>query len=274
MSKDSQLKTREQLRIVRHLLKSQPTHSTFFQQYAPLVDDWRNFLPDGAAATLMSLEGQTIQLGKVAREASVVLASTAKTLSASSAGTNQDDFQDTLDADRPIELPMTQSVTSQTEFTSASEGEFSLEASSAADPNERSPGRPSLTQRPVLATSSSHSIVMQEMMPELELRLLASASSPLLSPSRPNIAHLELDLLSANDADEEDEDGRVDTSRVTSPISRTDCTTMPSLLAALTERESSSDYLITTMTIPQSSILSDPTSSHNRSNDGDNEYDG
>lgn len=45
ISKDDQQHAKEQLRIVRQNLRNHPPESVYFQRFAPLADDWHNFLP-------------------------------------------------------------------------------------------------------------------------------------------------------------------------------------------------------------------------------------
>ncbi|KAF9317174.1 hypothetical protein BG003_001098 [Podila horticola] len=45
ISEADQTYAKEQLRIVRRNLRNHPTESDYFQRFAPLADDWRNFLP-------------------------------------------------------------------------------------------------------------------------------------------------------------------------------------------------------------------------------------
>ncbi|KAF9585150.1 hypothetical protein BGW38_003701 [Lunasporangiospora selenospora] len=44
-TEEEQQRAKEQLRIVRRNLKRFPSDSSYFKRFAPLVDDWRNFLP-------------------------------------------------------------------------------------------------------------------------------------------------------------------------------------------------------------------------------------
>ncbi|KAG0362879.1 hypothetical protein BG005_003762 [Podila minutissima] len=45
ISETDQQYAKEQLRIVRRNLRNHPPESVYFQRFAPLADDWRNFLP-------------------------------------------------------------------------------------------------------------------------------------------------------------------------------------------------------------------------------------
>ncbi|KAF9975161.1 hypothetical protein BGZ73_001269 [Actinomortierella ambigua] len=295
VSKDEKLKAREQLKLVRHLLKSQPKHSSFYQHYAPLVDDWRNFLPGGsvvaAASSRLMQDSQATQLGKVAREASATLLSPTttttntdnnkgslhhdqQTLSASSSTTSQDVFQDALDQQESI----TRSVTAQTMFTSASESDFSLESpESSGHSIDKSSlltsPRPHQKQQQQQQRQQPHRSATLSASRDSELNRFASASSLSSSSSslvlRPDRTRLNHGFHSANDADEEDGAGY---SHVTSPTSPTN--TMPSLLAALTDREWGSNLNFTSISTPPLLSMHEPIASPlDRSNDGDDEYD-
>ncbi|KAG0238623.1 hypothetical protein BGW42_004385 [Actinomortierella wolfii] len=169
-------------------------------------------------------------------------------------------------------------TTSQTILASASGSETSLEKLGSCGHNQDQPhllSSPRQQQQHYLASRRSASLsmssqsILQELMRERELCRLASASS--LSSMSSSGLRRDMSFLSANDADGEDEAGL---SHVTSPISPT--STMPSLMAALTDREPEGTQFARGMTTtpPPLVLESMATSPVDQSNDGDDEYDG